>query len=167
MLEIGLPPHRMSMSFLQDLSRAVFPLLQEPSCWKQLWVDLDKAPTHSEARKTSFHFFRGKSSCKHTERRLFNGLQIQLQKNWPYAVEKVPFRSQFFRSSNPIRASRRKIDFFNGIHGSDCSIEKVFEAHRISHHPRKHTITPYNSSDAGLTAAAAAAAAAAAHSESA
>ena len=30
---------------------------------------------------------------------------------------------------------------------------KLFEAHRISHQPRKHTITPYNSSDAGLTAA--------------
>ena len=38
------------------------------------------------------------------------------------------------------------------------SIEKVFEAHRISHHPTRYTITPYNSSDAGLTAAAAAAA---------
>ena len=37
---------------------------------------------------------------------------------------------------------------------------------RISHHPRKHTITPYNSSDAGLIATAAAAAAAGAHSES-
>ena len=49
--------------------------------------------------------------------------------------------------------------------GSDCSIEKVFEAHRISHHPRKHTITPYNCSDAGLTATAAAAAVA--HNESA
>ena len=60
-----------------------------------------------------------------------------------------------------------KIDFFNGMHRSDCSIEKVFEAHRISHHPREHTITPYNSSDAGVTATAAAAAAAAAHSESA
>ena len=51
-----------------------------------------------------------------------------------------------------------KIDFFNGMCGSDCSIEKVFEAHRISHHPTRYTITPYNSSDAGLTAAAAAAA---------
>ena len=71
-----------------------------------------------------------------------------------YAVEKMPFRSQNFRLSNPICASRRKI--------------KSFEAHRISHHPTKHTITPYNSSDAGLTAtAAAAAAAAAAHSKSA
>ena len=91
---------------------------------------------------------------------------IEVQIVHSCAVEKVPFRSQFFRSSNPIRASRRKIDFFNGIHGSDCSIEKVFEAHRISHHPRKHTITPYNSSDAGLIATAAAAAAAGAHSES-
>ena len=54
------------------------------------------------------------------------------------------------------------------MRGLDCSTEKVFEAHCIFHHPRKHTITPYNSSDAGLTATAAvAAAAAAAHSESA
>ena len=45
-----------------------------------------------------------------------------------------------------------KVDFFSGMRGSDCSIEKLFEAHRTSHHPRKHTITPYNSSDAGLTA---------------
>ena len=36
------------------------------------------------------------------------------------------------------------------MRGSDCPIEKVFEAHRISYHPTKHTITPY-SSDAGLT----------------
>ena len=36
--------------------------------------------------------------------------------------------------------------------GSDCSIEKLFEAYRISHHPTQHTITPYNRSDAGLTA---------------
>ena len=74
-------------------------------------------------------------------------------------VEKVPFRSQPFRSSNPIRASHpksEKIDFFNGMRGSDCSIEKVF-ANRISHHPTKHTITPHNSSNAGLTATAAAA----------
>ena len=49
--------------------------------------------------------------------------------------------------------------------GSDCSIEKLFEGHRISHHPTKHTITPYDSSDAGLTATAAADAVAAAHSE--
>ena len=41
---------------------------------------------------------------------------------------------------------------FNGMCGSDCSIEKLFEAHCISHQPTKHTITPYNSSDAGLTA---------------
>ena len=38
------------------------------------------------------------------------------------------------------------------MRGSDCSIEKLFEDHRISHHPTKHKITPYNSSDAGLTA---------------
>ena len=37
------------------------------------------------------------------------------------------------------------------MRGSDCAIEKLFEAHRISHHPTKHTIIPYNSSDAGLT----------------
>ena len=44
------------------------------------------------------------------------------------------------------------VGFVNRIRGSDCSIENVFEAHRISHHPRKHTIIPYISSDAGLTA---------------
>ena len=78
-----------------------------------------------------------------------------------YAVKKVPFRSQLFRSSNPIRASRRKVDFFKGMRGSDYSIEKLFEVDRISNHSRKHTITPCNSSDAWFTAAAAA------HSESA
>ena len=41
---------------------------------------------------------------------------------------------------------------FNGMRGSDCSTEKVFEAHRISRHLTEHTITAYNSSDAGLTA---------------
>ena len=38
------------------------------------------------------------------------------------------------------------------MRGSDYSIEKLFDAHRISHYPTKHTITPYNSSDAVLTA---------------
>ena len=66
------------------------------------------------------------------------------------------------RSAHPVE----EIDFFNEMHGSNCSIENVLEAHRISHHPRKHTTTPYTSSDAGLTATAAAAAAAA-HSDSA
>ena len=47
--------------------------------------------------------------------------------------------------------SAQKVDFFNGMRGSDCSIEKHFEAHRISHHPTEHTITPHKSSDAGLT----------------
>ena len=45
------------------------------------------------------------------------------------------------------------------MRGSDYSIEKLFDAHRISHYPTKHTITPYNSSDAALTATAAAVAA--------
>ena len=45
------------------------------------------------------------------------------------------------------------------MRGWDCSIKNLFEAH----YPTKHTITPYNSSDADLTATAAAAA----HSESA
>ena len=66
--------------------------------------------------------------------------------------KKCLFDPNFFdraiRSAHPIE----KVDFFNGMRGSDGSIEKHFEAHRISHHPTKHTNTPYNSSDAGLTA---------------
>ena len=58
------------------------------------------------------------------------------------------FFDRAIRSAHPVE----EVDFFNGMRGSDCSIEKVFEAHRISHHPTKHTITPYNSSHAGLTA---------------
>ena len=42
--------------------------------------------------------------------------------------------------------------------GSGCSIENGFEADRKSHHPTRHMITPYNSSDVALTATAAAAA---------
>ena len=80
--------------------------------------------------------------------------------------KKCLFDPNFFdratRSTHPVE----KIDFFKVMCGSHCSIERIFEAHRISHHPRKHTITPYNSYDAGLTATAAAAAAAA-HSGSA
>ena len=30
-----------------------------------------------------------------------------------------------FRSSNPIRASRRKLEFFDGMSRSDCSIDEV------------------------------------------
>ena len=52
---------------------------------------LEKAPTHSEAKKTDFQHFRGKSSCERTERHLFNGLQIQLHKNWSKAyVDATP-----------------------------------------------------------------------------
>ena len=68
------------------------------------------------------------------------------------------FFDRAIKSAHPLE----NVDFFNGMRGSDCSIAKNFEAHRISHHPRKHTITPYNSSYAGLGATAAAAAAAAA-----
>ena len=57
--------------------------------------------------------------------------------------KKCLFDPNFFdraiRSAHPVE----KVDLFNGMHGSDCSIEKVFESHRISHHPGKHTITPY------------------------
>ena len=83
--------------------------------------------------------------------------------------DKWPFDPNFFdraiRSAHPVE----KDDFINGMRGSDCSIKKKkLKPNRISHHPRKHTITPCNSSYAGLTStAAAAAAAAAAHSESA
>ena len=63
-----------------------------------------------------------------------------------YVFEKVPFRSRFFRSSSPNRASRRKVDLFNGMHRSDCSIERLVEAHRISSHSTKHTIASFNSS---------------------
>ena len=41
----------------------------------------------------------------------------------------------------------RKSTFSTGCVDRNCSIEKIFQAHRISHHPTKHTITPYNSSD--------------------
>ena len=63
---------------------------------------------------------------------------------------KSAFSIQLFRSSNPIRTSRRK----TVQRGARFRLldRKVFEAHRISHYPTKHTITPYNSSDAGLTA---------------
>ena len=58
------------------------------------------------------------------------------------------FFDRAIRSAHPVE----KVDFFNGMRGSDCSIEKLFEAHGISHHFTKHTSTPYNSSDAGFTA---------------
>ena len=35
------------------------------------------------------------------------------------------------RSAHPVE----KVNFFNGMRQSDCSIDTVFEAHRISHHP--------------------------------
>ena len=42
---------------------------------------LEKTLSHSQARKTNFQHFRGKSSCERTERYFFNGLQIQLHNN--------------------------------------------------------------------------------------
>ena len=57
-----------------------------------------------------------------------------------------------FRSSNPIPTSRRKSRVFQRDVRIGLLVRKVFEAHRISHHPTRNTITPYNSSDAGLTA---------------
>ena len=44
---------------------------------------MEKLPTHSEASKTNSQYFRGQTSCEHIERCVFNGLQIQLHKNWP------------------------------------------------------------------------------------
>ena len=58
------------------------------------------------------------------------------------------FFDRALRSAHPVE----KVDFFNGMRGWDRSIEKLFEALCISHYPTKHTITPHNSSDAGLTA---------------
>ena len=67
--------------------------------------------------------------------------------------QKSLFDSNIFdraiRSAHPVEI----VDFFNGMRGSDCSLKKVFEAHRISHHPRIHTITLYDSSDASLAVA--------------
>ena len=50
---------------------------------------LEKPPTHFEARKTNFQHFRGKRSCERTQSYFFNGLQIQLHKNWLYVVYRV------------------------------------------------------------------------------
>ena len=69
-----------------------------------------------------------------------------------YAIEKVLFRSQLFLSSSPIRTYRRKSRLFQRDARIGLLYRKSFEAHPISHHPTKDTITPYNSSDAGLTA---------------
>ena len=61
------------------------------------------------------------------------------------AVEKVSFDPFFCDRAIPSAHPVEKVDFFNGMRGSDCSdffdgmcgwdcsIEKVFEAHRISH----------------------------------
>ena len=67
---------------------------------------------------------------------------------------KKPFRSQLFRSSNPIRASRRKRRSFFCLNPT----ESLTTPHNI----RSHHTAAYNRSDAGLTATSAAA-----HSESA
>ena len=66
--------------------------------------------------------------------------------------KKCLFDPNFFNRASRSSFPAEKVGVFNGMCRSDCWIEKVFEAHRISHHPTKHTITPYNSSDAGLTA---------------
>ena len=42
------------------------------------------------------------------------------------------FFDRAIRSAHPVE----KVDFLNGMHGSDCSFENVFEAHHISHHPQ-------------------------------
>ena len=85
---------------LEDLCiQSCFPLLQGPSCrksrqalfrsnWvkydvngKQLWVYLGECSDSFWGKKTNFQQFRG-NSCERTERYFFNGLQIQLHKNW-------------------------------------------------------------------------------------
>ena len=54
---------------------------------KQFWIDIEETSDyHSEARKTNFQHFRGKSLCERTEMYFFNGLQIQLRKNWPIKI---------------------------------------------------------------------------------
>ena len=63
-----------------------FPQLGPRKSGEQLRRVLDKAPIRSEARKTSCNNFRGQRSCERTERYFLNGLQIQLQNNWPSAL---------------------------------------------------------------------------------
>ena len=50
---------------------------------KQLWIYIGQSCVHSEARKANFHHFRGKSLCERIEMYFFNGMKIQLHKNWP------------------------------------------------------------------------------------
>ena len=81
-------------------------------------------------------------------------------------IEKGDFRS---KTKSCILAQSEKClfqsIFFDRAIRSAHPVENIFEAGPHLSPPQKHTITPYNNSDAGLTAAAAAAAAA--HSESA
>ena len=72
------------------------------------------------------------------------------------------FLFDFSIEQSDLRIPLKKTTFSTRCTERIARSKKLFEAHRISHHPTKHTITPYNSSDAGLSAAAAAAA----HSES-
>ena len=66
------------------------------------------------------------------------------------------------------RIPSKKTTLSTGCADRIARSKNFLKPNRVSHHPRKHTITPCNSSYAGLTSTAAAAdAAAAAHSESA
>ena len=50
------------------------------------------------------------------------------------------------------RIPSKKSTFSTGCVHRIARSKKCLKAHRISHHPTKHTITPYNSSGAGLAA---------------
>ena len=57
---------------------------------------------------------------------------------------KRAFSIPVFRSSNPIGAFCRKTRFFRQDVRTALLNRKVFEVHRISHHPTQHKTTPHN-----------------------
>ena len=69
-----------------------------------------------------------------------------------YAVKKCLFDPNFFRSSNPIRTCRRESRLFQRDARNGLLYRVFLKPTPSLTTPRKHTITPYNSSDAGLTA---------------
>ena len=81
---------------------------------------------YAEDSPANFQHFRGKSSCEHTERYFFNGLQIRLHKNWPEV-------SIYTFSNNWIKSYREENE--GEISVRTYQIHKLYESQQKSWAP--------------------------------
>ena len=108
------------------------------SCKHRIPISIGPRRQPSEGSRATVNYYAVESVDR-------NGpLPIRHQIGLSYGVEKKKNDAKCVDPAiRPVRPVE-KPDSFDGTLGSDCSIQNVFEAHRIFHHRTKHT-TPHRS----------------------